>query len=346
MTPPNRLLLLGSVLALAACGPRSTPSPAIPPADPLAEVLRGPFVAGHLYVSLSGDAGHGPIERYPIVDGAPAVDPDLAYPANLGGAFGVDSDGTLYAQEDGKYPYYFHMAVFGPNSNRIARRIIPHPQPYQTYPTSVIGRAGFVYLAFEQNTSAQRRFGRGQPAFPCAFFGIAVYGPKAHDLAPYLTCFATTFGAVANGISLGPDGNLYSLSSTPSGEPAVDVYGNLASSPTLLRTMYGDSFAGASGIANDDEGHLYVAATAGRDRAFIGVYGDTGSGPDKPARAFDFREPQTWGNANAAVDDRYVYVSTVGEVLVFDKLARGYARPVATLLLPKINFSPAIAIGP
>jgi hypothetical protein len=345
MTPPNQLLLLGSVLALAACGPRSAPSLAIPPADPLSELRRGTFVAGHLYVSFSGDSD-GPIARYPIVDGVPGADPDLTYPANLAGVFGVDTDGTLYAEEAGTYPYYFHIAVFRSNSNKLARRIIPHPQPYQTYPTSVIGRAGFVYLAFEQNTSARRQLGRSQPVFPCAFFGIAVYGPKAHDLAPYLTCFATTFGAMENGISLGPDGNLYSLSRTPSNEPAVDVYENPSTRPTLLRTMYGDSFAGASGIANDDAGHMYVPATHGRDRAFIGVYGDTDSGPDKPARAFDFREPQTRGNANVAVDDRYVYVSTVGEVLVFDKLARGYARPVATLLLPKINFSPAIAIGP
>ena len=345
MTPPNQLLLLGSVLALAACGPRSAPSLAIPPADPLSELRRGPFVAGHLYVSFSGDSD-GPIARYPIVDGVPGADPDLTYPANLAGVFGVVTDGTLRTRK--RRPHTLTTST-SPSSDRTRTNLRGassriRNRTRRTRPASSVVRASSISPSSKtrppgDNSAGASRYSRVR------FSASPFTARKPTTLAPYLTCFATTFGAMENGISLGPDGNLYSLSRTPSNEPAVDVYENPSTRPTLLRTMYGDSFAGASGIANDDAGHLYVPATHGRDRAFIGVYDDTDTGPDKPARAFDFREPQTRGNANVAVDDRYVYVSTVGEVLVFDKLARGYARPVATLCCRKSTFPQRSPLG-
>jgi len=359
----RHLLALGCLFALTACASRDGSSLA-PPVDGTlsanamvssmaAARSPGKFVAGHLYVSAAGYPFEtAPVMRYPLVNGVPASQPDLVYPSTLLASFSVDRQGRLYGIDQAGSPSApFNVLVFAPNSNKQERTIVPY-QPYNTGYVGITGRDGYAYVSFFWSSSLNtpRPADAGSPSSFCAATGFVVYGPRAQGSAPWKSCTAATYILSENNwISLDASGNLYVPAASHLGS-GVDVYANLATQPTLVRSMTGKSFRNTHSVADDGSGYIYAPGTVKPAKelsySYVATYLDSGNGSVAPVRTVRYAKPQLW-YGNAVADDRYLYIGGNQQVLVYDKTAQGARMPLATLAVSApVGMGPTVAIGP
>jgi hypothetical protein len=280
--------------------------------------------AAHLYVQVSeASFASGPTFRYPLHNGVPAAKPDFVYTTSLSSPFWVDPNGELYGityNTDVPQLYIFHA-----NRKAPYRYIRLVTAAYITAYVGLITHNGYVFVDFQNVDSARAAV---QASGSCSSLDnptILVYAPGSKRDDPPLLCFGVPFDPALQvlGLAIDPHGSLY----LPVGD-AVNVYGSLTHDPHLIRSVDGLTFQNVNAVAVDAQGEMY--ALSSNDYSYVAAYAPYASGDTKPVRTFAYPTPMKWGG-NIAVDDSFVYVAAGGEVLVYDKRARGRVAPHAVL---------------
>lgn len=267
---------------------------------------------GHLYVSTeNSDGSVHAVYRYPMTNGIPSSQPDGVVGSLMAGAptaIDVGSDGSLYL-EDAQ-----GIKVFAPSN--------PTGQPVRFVPL-------YTWFALAHDAAGDVFVSTGTGA-------LFAYPPNSSTTSQPLATIPTNGNAVG-GLAVGPDGDLYVMSS------ALNVFANPTTNPTLLRTACVPH--SEFGVALSADGRVYVATPAGVARYPSSVQGC----PAPPPEAFF----KTGGiGIGVAVSGGYLYAATnafpkaTDFVDVFD-VSDPKKPPVATITEPvQAEFILAIAVGP
>ena len=259
-----RLLLL---FALTACQ-----TPAIAPIAsfrPTAERTVRPQAGSrtHLYAWVSSGT-HDSIERFRLIGGIPAKNPDRVYP-RYGGDVAVAGDGTLYVGDStvtGEAVIY----AFPPDSLR-PKRVIIIPDlasqcqaaPGFTGENGIAADAsGYLFVAivtYSSGAGALKQTKAGPPSsseWPCE--GVAIYAPGAMGDARPAQVIRYGRGGDLTALAVDAADNLYVANS---GRNNVDEFANPIVNPTLTRTFRSAYIGKVHALATDREGDIFIAGT-------------------------------------------------------------------------------------
>ena len=241
---------------------------------------------GHLYASVLGDRNYPAIERYALIKGVPAKNPDRVYQGYGGGLLAVAGDGTLFAVTS-----VGNGAVitrFAQGSSKPSGEIrIPDLAKRCGSPsggTDVGGLAadskGYLFVAvgfFSGGAIRRGRMAGPDAAWPCD--GVVIYAPGARGRATPVQSIRFRRGANVDGLAVDSADNLYVAHI----RRVVDEFSNAVAAPRKTRTFRGKFVGDVHAIATDARGNLFIAGTgAGYQPGWIDRYAPTAKGGGAP----------------------------------------------------------------
>jgi hypothetical protein len=291
--------------------------------------------AGHLFVATLGQYSGSQMERFPIVNGRPAKQPDLVFPS-AAAPLAVAADGTVYAQDDRA----FAVDVFPPGLTAPVRQLMLNPcgpsYIYNGITALALDAAGYLYVAVDGGISGSKPDSGG-----CQGETVVVYPPGAGGNTPPVKFIGFNLYASAPslGIAIGGSG---ALAITRAGNNDTFVFAHPLAPRERLTQLFWSHMNGPEGIAYDTpEREIFVANVY---TASFDVYPAHAQGGDRPKRTIVTSASSLCGSIALRARDVFVSDAGTNTVYEYDKAAHGSPPPVATLSLP---FTPCgVAAGP
>jgi hypothetical protein len=274
----HRIARLALVVALGGCGTRA---PGLLPAsfqpEGVAKTSRASEQVGDLYVSVSKATHYPSIERFPVVNGLPAKNPDEVY-EGYGGPIAASADGTLYVADAGAGKD-FTIFAFSPQSSKPSRKFeVPMPGRCGAYsgaatiPAITADAQGNLFAAIYTYPQArthqgQRDASRRSALVPCS--GVAVFAPDATGKAKPIQTITLPRGSDIVSLAVDAKDNLY-VADFPS---KVIEFANAVAGPSSTRIFHAKSEARFSSLATDAYDNVFISNTYyGYKTAFINRY--------------------------------------------------------------------------
>ena len=245
-----RLVRLGLLFVLAACGAAPLAPVAVSPQMRVLGDGAPPARSGHVYVAVTTSTHYPSVERFKLVNGVPESSPDRVY-KGYGGLVAVSSNGTMYAfgnySQGGIY-------AFGPRGNKPLRKIeFSGPRHCGDSSGEETSVSALASDAQGNLFAAIYTYAGGRPRrVPCN--GVAIFAPDANGkVAPVQTISLPD--AIITGIAVDASDNLY-VAELPY---TVVEFTNAVSGPKPGRVFHTESPTHVSSIATDGAGDVFIS---------------------------------------------------------------------------------------
>jgi hypothetical protein len=295
-------------------------------------------LAGHVFVE--GYYGH--VYRYPLTNGRPAAQPDLAFPSNSGGIVAVGRSGEVYISPL-TGPSGFVVNVYRPGKTAPQRTLNVGSGCIEFPVSMAVDYRGNLAISY-----AEESVERVRQSPPCGT-AIAVYGPGASGDDPPLASIAFPFLPYAEFqayLTFDGEGDIISENLGDNDTVGIATYENPTTTPTLVRQFFDSQITlSAHGLAATPYDHgvwvLVSSTVAAR-------YAALANGDVEPAQTIEAVGGRDLGN-QIAVDRDYLYAFDVSDrrITVYHQRHNGPQLPFASVLLPNVsNLWSGVAIGP
>jgi hypothetical protein len=326
---PTMIAVL-AILAFGGCGGTPTPFVSDMRSQTAARVTAEyqPVAKHHLYVAGAPFLGSGTygLQRFPIVDGKPAKNPDLVYP-DASGPIAVGLDGSLYAADDLRFQT---IDRFVPGSIKPASRLVAapcgHGYLYAGLSTFTFDAKGDLYVAIIEGTSGARALQEAG----CPDELVAVYAPGATGRARPIN--KVDIGLAVSGelsaMAIDSNGDLAVVTGN-----AVRVYTDPTAKTRLARLFASRALPFPQGIAFDP-GHPVVYLSNSSPAAVVVLPADA-QGPTRPNRLIKNAAAKNYCGQIALLG-AFIFVAdaTTDTVYEFRKDEHGSPKPFASVSVP------------
>jgi len=344
-----RGLLIALSVLLAGCVSSSSGLPGISPSESNAGRFAGAASRAQLYASVSTAAHYPSVERYRLLHGVPAANPDRVY-SGYGGLMAVDGTGALYVvggnglivdafpagstkpKREIEIPYVAKRCKFGSGGT----------QAISALAADATGHLFLGIYTYAEDRAHMRRHdvppAPQTKGWPCE--GVAIYAPGAEGKALPIQVIRYSIPSDVIGLAVDAADNLY----VAVNQAEVDEYTNAINDPTKSRVFKSTYTGQIHSIATDERGDLFIASTgASYELGRIERYSPAAGGSGAPSSQITLSAgvhllPALAAHARVIyLDDKYSSVD------LYHAFKNGSQSPFYSL--PAQNVS-SLAIGP